>query len=140
MKRRLGRLLRPGLGLYFVFLFAFCFIPVLANQLLLAGLELLIAGLIFAAYLLDRKGKVRYILRDADGRETDRLSWQHDFDAGNGEHYIQRYSRILPLLSSDELHRGKVLDADCVLMRARAVWQRGKEMLEREPFYFVDHP
>ena len=91
-------------------------------------------------YLLDRKGKVRYILRDADGRETERLSWQHDFDAGNGEHYIQRYSRILPLLSSDELHRGKVLDADCVLMRAAAVWKKGHDALERDPFYFVDRP
>jgi len=91
-------------------------------------------------YLLDRRGKVRYILRDADGRETERLSWQHDFDAGSGEHYIQRYSRILPLLSGDELHRGKVLDADCVLMRAAAVWKKGHDALERDPFYFVDRP
>ena len=67
MKRRLGRLLRPGLGLYFVFLFASCFIPVLANQLLLAGLELLIAGLIFAAYLLDRKDRRKKLIQYAKG-------------------------------------------------------------------------
>jgi len=33
-----------------------------------------------------------------------------------------------------------VLDADCVLMRAKAVWRKGKEMLTQDPFYFVDHP
>jgi len=91
-------------------------------------------------YVLDRTAKVRYVLRSADGREIERLSWQHNFDAGNGEHYQQRYSRILPLLSGDEVHYAKVLDADCVLMRAAAVWKKGREALERDPFYFVDRP
>lgn len=91
-------------------------------------------------YLLDRSGKVRYILRTADGREIERISWAHDFAAESGEHYVQRYSRVIDLLDPDDVHTGKVLDADCVLMRAKAVWQKGREMLERNPFYFVDHP
>lgn len=91
-------------------------------------------------YLLDRSGKVRYILRDADGREIERISWAHDFASETGEHYIQRYSRIIGLLEADDVRTGKVLDADCVLMRAKAVWQKGKEMLERNPYYFVDRP
>lgn len=90
-------------------------------------------------YLLDRTERVRYILRTYDGREIERCSWQHDFTL-NGAHYEQRYSRILPLLSADELRCGKVLDADCVLMRASAVWQKGHEMLLKDPFYFVDRP
>lgn len=91
-------------------------------------------------YLLDRSVRVRYIIRTADGREIERLSWAHDFAAGTGEHYEQRYSRIIDLLDGGDVRTGKVLDADCVLMRARAVWQKGREMLERDPFYFVDRP
>ena len=90
-------------------------------------------------YLLDRTERVRYLLRTADGREIERRSWQHNFTR-NGTHYEQRYSRILPLLSADELRRGKVLDAECVLMRAAAVWQKGREMLLKDPYYFVDLP
>ena len=33
---------------------------------------------------------------------------------------------------------GKVLDADCVLMDASAVWQRGHDKLVEDPLYFVD--
>lgn len=91
-------------------------------------------------YLLDRSERVRYILRAADGREIERLSWPHNFDYGDGRHYEQRYSRILSLLSGDEVHCGKVLDADCVLMRAEAVWKKGREKLMEDPFYFVDPP
>lgn len=91
-------------------------------------------------YLLDRSERVRYVLRDIDGHEIERLSWQHDFIAENGEHYEQRYSRILPLLAKDDVHSGKVLDADCVLMRASSVWRKGHEMLLRDPFYFVTRP
>lgn len=91
-------------------------------------------------YLLDRTKKSRYILRTAGGREIERISFAHDFACETGEHYEQRYSRIIPLLSPEDVRTGKVLDADCVLMRARAVWQRGREMLEQDPFYFIDHP
>lgn len=91
-------------------------------------------------YVLDRSAKVRYVLRTADGREIERLSWAHDFASETGEHYHQRYSRIIDLLDDADVHKGKVLDADCVLMRARAVWQKGHEALLKEPFYFVDHP
>lgn len=91
-------------------------------------------------YLLDRTKKVRYVLRTDDGREIERLSFAHDFASETGEHYIQRYSRIIGLLAPGDVRTGKVLDADCVLMRAGAVWQKGKEMLLQDPFYFVDHP
>ena len=91
-------------------------------------------------YVLDRSKKVRYILRTADGHEIERLSFAHDFESENGAHYEQRYSRIIDLLDPEDVRTGKVLDADCVLMRARAVWQKGHEMLKQAPFYFVDHP
>lgn len=91
-------------------------------------------------YLLDRTKKVRYVLRTSDGCEMERISFAHDFACETGEHYEQRYSRIIALLDSGDLRTGKVLDADCVLMRAKAVWQKGREMLMQDPFYFVDHP
>ena len=47
-------------------------------------------------------------------------------------------ARILPLLQGDELRRGRVGDADCVMMRARAVWERGRQALHRDPYFFVD--
>ena len=59
MNRKLGRLLRPSMGIYFVFLFAFCAIAVLAQQYLLAVSELVIAGMLFAAYLVDKNERRR---------------------------------------------------------------------------------
>ncbi len=59
MNKKLGKLLRPSMGIYFVFLFAFCAIAVLAQQYLLAVAELAIAGLLFAAYLLDKNDRRR---------------------------------------------------------------------------------
>ena len=55
MNKKLGRLLRPSMGMYFVFLLAFCAVALLAQQYLLAAAESVIAGLLYAAYLLDKK-------------------------------------------------------------------------------------
>lgn len=90
-------------------------------------------------YLLIRDRRVPYVLRDGDGREIVQSALRHNFSI-DGKHYIQRYSRIVPLLSKDDVRTGKVLDADCTLMRAEAVWKAGREMLLKDPFYFVDLP
>jgi len=88
-------------------------------------------------YLLDRSSHIPYVLRRADGNEIVRPSLRHNFVINN-RRFSQRYSRILPLLSDDEVHYGKVLDADCVLMRAAAVWTKGHDMLKKNPWYFVE--
>ena len=59
MNKKLGRLLRPSMGMYFGFLLAFCAVALLAQQYLLAVAESVIAGLLYAAYLLDKKERRR---------------------------------------------------------------------------------
>ena len=73
MNKKLGKLLRPSMGIYFVFLFAFCAVAVLAQQYILAIAELAIAGLLFAAYLLDkneRRRKLQKYARELAGQQA----------------------------------------------------------------------
>ena len=88
-------------------------------------------------YLLDREHPLVYTVRYPDGREEVQTHLRHNFRV-DGIYYEQKYSRILNLLSSDEVSFGKVLDADCVLMDAAAVWKRGHEALVSDPLYFVE--
>lgn len=88
-------------------------------------------------YLLDRAVRIPYVLRAADGTEIPRPSIPHCFRFG-GLFCAQRYSRILDMLPPGALRRGRVLDAECVLMRASAVWEVGRKALERDPFCFVE--
>ena len=73
MNKKLGKLLRPSMGIYFLFLFAFCAIAVLAQQYMLAVAELVIAGLLFAAYLVDkneRRRKLQKYARKLSGEQA----------------------------------------------------------------------
>lgn len=88
-------------------------------------------------YLLDRTHPVPYVLIDAHGQRHDRPAYAHSFH-GDGFIYEQRYFRVLDLLDRNEARRGSVLDADCILMSARAVWAKGRQALLRDPFFFVD--
>lgn len=88
-------------------------------------------------YLLDRTRLVPYILIDAQGQRHDHPAYAHSFH-GDGFVYEQRYSRILSLLGSGEARRGRVLDADCVLLSAPSVWTKGRQALLQDPFFFVD--
>jgi len=88
-----------------------------------------------APYVLNKNGEpVCYTVRDAQGREFVQKVYRHTI----GPRYAQRYARVIPLLDQDEVRMGKVLDADCVLMSAPAVWKKGVEMLAKEPYYFVE--
>lgn len=88
-------------------------------------------------YLLDRSRHVIYHLRDQHGAEHICAHYAHSFHM-DGWKYEQRYSRILPLLPAHALRRGKVLDADCLLMDASEVWRQGHAALLRDPCFFVD--
>lgn len=59
MNKKLGRLLRPSMGMYFAFLFAFCGIALLAQEYLFAVAEIVVSALLFTAYLLDKKERRR---------------------------------------------------------------------------------
>ncbi len=51
--------------------------------------------------------------------------------------FMQRYERVEDLLKPDEISRGNILAASCVLMDAAAVWREGEAALRRDPFCFV---
>ena len=74
-----------------------------------------------------------YTLTLENGETVTQAYLNHDFD---GIH--QRYERILGLLSPDEYRQGKVLNADCTVYNAKAVWEKGIKKLREDKFYFVD--
>ena len=57
--KRLARLLRPGMELYFVFLFGFCLFTLLVGQYVLGIIQVVASSLLLAAYLLDRRERDR---------------------------------------------------------------------------------
>lgn len=89
-------------------------------------------------YLLDRENKVTYELDDGEGNIILRESFRHNFVKSDGSHYAQHYSRVERLLCEDEIKRGKLLLADCVVMDAEAVWRCGTLKLKNDPYYFVE--
>ena len=88
-----------------------------------------------APYVLNKNGEpVSYTMKDAAGNTFEQKVYRHTI----GLKYAQRYSRVVPLLEQGEVNKGKVLAAECVLMSAPAVWQKGVDMLQKEPCYFVE--
>ncbi len=55
MNKKLNWLLRPGAGIFFIFLMAFCVAAGLMHQYLLAGIELCITAVILTAYLISQR-------------------------------------------------------------------------------------
>jgi len=87
---------------------------------------------------LFREERVHYVLRDGE-KEIHQQALRHNFYV-DGVHWDQRYARIIDLLSEKEVKKGKVLSADCVLMDAKAVWEKGHAKLMEDPWYFVEKP
>ena len=61
MKNKLGRLLRPGMGVYFVVMAAFCAAALLAGQYWLAAGECAVTLVVFAVYMVSRNLRDRQI-------------------------------------------------------------------------------
>ena len=61
MRRKLGRLLRPGMGLYFLVMAAFCAAALLTGQYWLAAGETGVTLLVFMAYIMNRSWRNRQI-------------------------------------------------------------------------------
>ena len=61
MKRKLGRLLRPGMGVYFGVMALFCATALLAEQYWLAAAETSVTLLVFVLYLTSRNHRSRQI-------------------------------------------------------------------------------
>ncbi len=89
-----------------------------------------------APYPINRERVVNYILKDGE-KELIRPSVRHEFHKEDCE-IEQKYERIIPLLSSDEHRTGKILCADCHLMSAAAVWEKGAAAIKKDPYFFVN--
>ncbi len=90
-------------------------------------------------YCINWDAPVNYTLTDGN-RVIEQTAYRHYFMGPNGEHIPQRYDRVVDLLDDGEVKRGKVLDAECTLMNASAVWKKGHDKMFEDPFYFVDYP
>ena len=89
-----------------------------------------------APYVLDYEHPIRYILHDGR-RQIEQSAFRHYFHREDCT-YHQRYQRVIPLLDESERSEGMVLDAKCYLLSARAVWDKGCQMMRKDPYYFVD--
>ncbi len=89
-----------------------------------------------APYTFDKRKRVTYLLRDGD-RVVERPSYRHDFHKADCD-YEQHYARIIPLLPPTAYTQGKVLEAQCILMSSRDVWEVGLAKMQQEPTYFVE--
>ena len=61
MKRKLGRLLRPGMGVYFMVMAAFCATALLSEQYWLAAAETSVTLLLFTLYIMSRNRRNRQL-------------------------------------------------------------------------------
>lgn len=89
-----------------------------------------------APYIFDKSKSIEYILKDGE-TEIRQTALRHDFHKKDC-YYAQKYARIIDILSKEDYTFGKVLKADCYLMSAKAVWEKGVEKLKENPYFFVD--
>jgi aminoglycoside 3-N-acetyltransferase len=78
-------------------------------------------------------GDVAFTIEDTDGKTKQYNHTTHGFDG-----WEQRYDRIENILNDRELKKGKVLEADCYLMDAVALWAKAFKKLKGNPLYFID--
>lgn len=89
-----------------------------------------------APYVFNNSAEpVEYKVTDLSGNTFIQKVRRHNVSQSG---YTQRYSRIIPLLSEAEISFGKVLEANCVLMKAQAVWEKGIDKIGDDPYYFVE--
>ena len=70
MNKKLGRLLRPGMGIYIGIMFAFSVAAALVEQYWLAGIELVVCALVLVLYVLYKNHR-RKLLKDFINRTLD---------------------------------------------------------------------
>lgn len=90
-------------------------------------------------YVFSEENRIRYVIDDGEGHILENYGYRH-WLYEKGKHLVQKYSRILPLLSQDECRRGTVLGAPSVLFDAKAAFDKGRAKMIEEPLYFVDLP
>ena len=66
VNRKLGRMLRPGMGMYFVVMALFCAAALLTQQFWLAAAESAVTLLVFMLYVLNRRNRDREIQKQLE--------------------------------------------------------------------------
>ncbi len=89
-------------------------------------------------YAINPSYRITYTLKDGD-KTIEIESFHHNFFDENGDRIVQCCSRIIDLLEGDEISHDFVLDADCHLMDARAVWKKGHDKIVEDETYFVQY-
>lgn len=74
-----------------------------------------------------------YTITDGDGNTFTMPVRDHYFKG-----WEQRYDRLAQLLDHKALHTGKVLEADCHLVDATAMWKAAHDKLQENALFFVD--
>ncbi len=87
-------------------------------------------------YLFYNATPLEYIYQDGEKTEKRMLT---RFTFGDTK-TSQRYDRMLNLLTDEECIQGRVCDAHCYVLSAKAVWEKGLKKIKENPFYFVDSP
>ena len=77
--------------------------------------------------------KVDHELQLSSGKTLKKTYQRHGFKG-----YEQRYDRLFNVLDLGDYRTGKVLEAKSVVMDAMAIWEKGIQYLQQDPFYFVD--
>jgi len=80
-------------------------------------------------------GVVTFTIGDHSGNLEQYNHTTHGFKPKGWE---QRYDRVSNILDDVELKGGKVLNADCYLIDAKALWTNAFNKLKEDPLYFVD--
>ncbi|MEG0453369.1 MAG: AAC(3) family N-acetyltransferase [Coprobacillus sp.] len=113
VKRRHGKIIMLGCGL-------------LCNTSIHGVEEMQVPGYLY-------RGNFDYdvVLEDNTHIKMDVL--RHDFKG-----YDQRYDRILDLLDESEYQVGHVLEAECYVLDAYAVWTKALNKIKEDAYYFVD--
>lgn len=59
---------------------------------------------------------------------------RHDFIT-----HVQRYDRVIDILAPEDYNYGKVLNGECYVMEAKAVWEKALVKYQEDINYFVDY-
>lgn len=113
VRRRNGKIIMLGCGL--------------ESNTSMHGVEELIAPF----YVYGENTDYELVLEN--GETVTQAYLNHGFDG-----IEQRYERILDLLSPEEYAQGKVLNADCTVYSAKALWDKGIKKMREDKLYFVD--
>ena len=90
------------------------------------------------SYLLEPDG-TDFICIDSKNNKHKVSIYCHNFKIKN-QIVKQRYDRLLSILDKEDYRIGKVLQADCVLIDAKAMWKKAFKKLKADPYFFVDMP